>query len=111
MKYLTIAVILLTLSSCKQKVGGPCEYTTLSEEVGISEIIEENGAIQFVMFSAGDASEVRSYKFSMEDLNSLDTTMDFQKIQQERQGLILEMEQITSGTCTPLILKNITIKD
>lgn len=108
--YKILLFLLITMTvACQEKVGGPCEYQELEEVVGISEIVEEDGKITFIYLSAGDASNVRSYRLSADDLRPFMDELDFRTIKDERRSLLLQGEEIRKGTCVPFVFTNLQL--
>lgn len=108
MKVLYIFLFVLLSYSCNQKVGGACDYESVTQTVGVSEIIKNGDVLESIMLSGGDASSVFSYTLTSEEIKKF-SEIDFQKIHEARQSVEITIEKITKGTCVPYEIIQIKI--
>ena len=106
MKLVALCIFILVCLSCNQKVGGPCNYETLTQTVGVSEVIKNGDSLESVMLSGGDASSVFAYTLTSEEIKKF-SEIDFQKVREASQNLEITIEKITKGTCVPYVIKKI----
>lgn len=105
MKRLSLVLVLFSVISCKQKVGGPCTYQEVTYQMGVVELIKSNEQLEFVVLGTGDAFSVRQYKFTAADLQRFE--LDFNSLHSEQKQLNVTLEEIVEGSCTPYTLKDI----
>ena len=103
-----ICLFLLTLvlmNSCKERVGGPCEYKEISYDMRVTELVKNDGKLEFIDLVMDSEDVSRRYRFSVEEI--VKYNLDLESLVGQDKTLTVTLDEITKGTCTPYMLKDI----
>ena len=103
-----IGLFLLTLvlmNSCKERVGGPCEYKEVSYDMRVTELVKKDGKLEFIDLMMDSEDGSRRYRFRAEEMVKYD--LDLESMVGQDKTLRVTLDEITKGTCTPYMLKDI----
>ena len=96
---------LVLMNSCKARVGGPCEYKVASYDMKVMELVEIDGKLEFIDLVMDGEDGPRRYRFNAEEM--VKYNLDLEAVVGGDKTLKVTLDEITKGTCTPYILKDI----
>ncbi len=105
-----LATLLLTFSSCKkkpQKVGGPCEYNTLQYNVQVTFIDGKLDGDYTISFQEVKHNNDDVYRISNEEMTKVKRNFDLNELNNKNNTYKLVVDEITKGTCTPFVIKEL----
>ncbi|WP_340077880.1 hypothetical protein [Leptobacterium sp. I13] len=105
--YLTLAFLVLT--SCNQKTGGKCEYVNLEALYRVFKTEMANNTLSSVTFQMVEGNEQISLPAS--ELNTISGNFEIDMLNASESTFLINYDEITKGSCVPIIIQKITIKE
>ena len=110
---LLILAAILSFFGCRSifssQVGGPCTYMSFSEKVTVVGIHTLNSQLNEVKFETMDEIP-KTYTFKGSNLRYLDEEVT-KSIMSGKSIFMLYGQEITKGTCTPLMWSKVSLVD
>ena len=105
MRFSLFLLTLVLMNSCKERVGGPCEYKEVSYYMRVTELVKNDGKLEFIDLVMDSEDGSRRYRFRAEEMVKYD--LELESLVGQDKTLMVTLDEITKGTCTPYMLKDI----
>lgn len=106
----TLLILFLIFSCKKEKVGGPCTYAEIEQEMVVTFIDGSIDGDFMVSFQLKGIDTDDVYRITKEQFAKINRNFDLKALENKSNSYTVSIEEITKGSCTPFVIRNIKLQ-